>query len=142
MLTFGETYGVLKDLLALAKKAKNQEMINLATQIQADLFNLKDEYEILKDELKVLKEKLELSDNAKILEEDLIYSTRGFILKKDEKPPIPYCSFCWRKEHKLLPLSQYNGWHDYKCANCKSEIVVMTFDGRQLGREKENTGKE
>lgn len=137
MLTFGEAYGVLKDLLKLAQKAKNQEMVCLAMQIQAHLFEMKDESESIKNENKELKEKLQLFENSRILEEELEYNTRGFILKKGEKPPIPYCTFCWRKERKLYPLSQYNSWKDFRCANCNSNIMVLTSDGRQLGREKE-----
>lgn len=136
MSTFSEIYNVLKDLLSLAKKAKNQEMINLATQIQAALFDLKEENEKIKDENKDLKQKINVLESSQEIEDNLIYSTRGFILKKNENPPIPYCSYCWKKEHKLLPLSQYKGWLDFQCANCNSKIIVMTDDGQQLGHEK------
>lgn len=130
---FNETYTLLKDLVSLATKAKNQPMINLANELQAKFFDLKENNEQLKEEIKRLKEHIVLIEQADITEQDLIYNTRGFILKKDENPPIAYCTFCWKKEHKLLPLSQYKGWYDYRCANCKSDIVVMTENGGQLG---------
>ena len=137
MSAFKEIYDVLKDLLSLAKKAKNQEMVKLATDIQAGLFDLKEEIENVKDENKELKEKLNLLEQSNIEEKDLIFSTRGFILKKNENPPIPYCSYCWKTEHKLLPLHQRKNWYNFECSNCRAEIVVMTNDGQQLGHEKE-----
>jgi len=134
-MSFGDFYNVLKDLVSLAKKSKDQKMLDLATDLQAHFFDLREENENLKEENKRLNEKIKLLECPNIKEEDIEYSSRGFLTIKNETPVIPYCSFCWKKEHKLYPLTQCRNYYEFKCASCNSIIIVLDDDGHQIIRK-------
>ena len=132
MGAFKDTYDIIKDLLKAAKAVQNQEVVQLAMDLQEKFFELREDNQNLLDEVKALKTKLEEMEKADLLEEDIEYSHRGFFTLKNETHKIPYCSFCWKKEKKLYPLSQFSSWMNFECANCKSKIIVMTDSGNQL----------
>ena len=136
MLSFSDFYLLLKDLANLAKKSKNQEMMSLAMHLQDKFLTLRENNDNLKNENKELKEKIKFLEESKVKEEELIYNPKGFVIVRDEKPIIPYCSCCWKKEHKLIPLSQSSSWFKYKCGNCKTDVIVMNEDGNDLNMPK------
>lgn len=134
MGAFKDTYDIIKDLLKAAKAVQNQEVVQLAMDLQEKFFELREDNEKLLDEIKDLKTKLSDMEKADLLEENIEYSHRGFFTLKTEKHKIPYCSFCWKKEHKVLPLAQNGGWYSFECAECKNKIIVMTDNGKQLNK--------
>lgn len=132
MSAFKDFYDILKDLVQLAKVAKNQEVLTASMNLQAKFFELREENENLNQELKQLKEKIDQLEKSTLLEDQIEYSTRGFFVIKSEEPKIPYCSMCWKRDHKQIPLSQRNGWFEYTCGNCKTNVVVMDEKGHLL----------
>lgn len=132
MGTFKDAYDILKDLVSVAKKAKNMDAFQLAMDLQEKFFELREENEELNNELKKLQEKVNKLENINVIEEDLDYSVRGFVLLKTDKKKIPYCSCCWKKEHKLIPLSQHGNYYNYECGNCHSKIMVLDDKGNGI----------
>ena len=136
MSGFKDFYDVLKDLIVLAKKAKNQEVISLAMDLQEKFFELREENDNLNNQIIELQQKIEDLKKAKILEEDIEYSDKGFFTIKKESLKIPYCSMCWKRDHKLIPLSQKGAWFQYACGNCKTDVIVMDDNGNALNSKK------
>ena len=132
MSAFSDFYTILKDLVALSKKAKNQELLALAMDLQEKYFSLKEENEELVNQIKELKCQIERLEEANVMEDNIEYSNRGFFTLKTDKTKIPYCSMCWKKEHKLIPISQFQSWYQYKCGNCKNTIIVMDSKGQPI----------
>ena len=127
MGAFKDIYDTIKELLNIAKAAQNQEVVQLAMDLQENFFELRENNEKILAENKELKAKLEDLEKAVLKEESIEYSERGFFTLRGEKR-IPYCSFCWKKEHKAFPLAQYGAVYQYQCANCKSKVTVMYDD--------------
>ena len=136
MSAFKDFYDVLKDLIGLAKKAQNQEVVSMALDLQEKFFELREENDELNSKIKELTEKLNDLEKANVLENDIKYYEKGFLTLNSDKTKIPYCSLCWKKEHKLMPLSQRGSWFQYQCGNCHSNIVVMSEDGKGLNENK------
>jgi len=124
MGTIKDFYDILKDLAGLAKDLKNQQVLELAMDLQAKYFEFKEENENLKDENKALKTEIDRLKQAQIIEADIVFSTAGFFTIKNENPTIPYCSACWKKDRLPIPLSRYGTIREYACSNCKSKIIV------------------
>ena len=141
MSAFKEFYDVLKDLIGMAKKAKNQEVINLALDLQEKFFELREENDNLNAEIKELNNKIKKIEESVIIEDDIEYSERGFFTLKKDKIKMPYCSMCWKKNHVLIPLSQQKNWYQYRCGNCKTDCIVMTNEGKAIGEENRKNSK-
>lgn len=137
-----DIYDILKDLIGQARKLKNQEVIDLAMDLQSLYFDFKEENENLKGENRVLKSEIERLKQAVVIEESIEYSTRGFFVIKGESPRIPYCSACWKRDKKTIPLSQTgHGWWKYACSTCKADIVVMNDkNGKELNDDSPRDG--
>ena len=125
-------YNALKDLVALAKKRKDQEMIELSLEIQTQLFDTKNESEQQRDEIRSLKNEIELILAPNLLEESIEWYSRGFFTVKGEVPKKPYCGPCWMVYKKQIPLTQVGSWFEYSCAKCQSKCVVLNEDNHQL----------
>lgn len=132
MSTFNDVYTVLKDLIGAARKAKNQAVVDLAMDLQAKFFELREDNENLQQQIKQLQMQIDDLSKAPEIEEKIQYSPKGFFTLLDESPKIPYCSCCWKIEHKLVPLSQYKNWFQYRCGHCKTDVTVITEDGKEL----------
>lgn len=132
MFSFGDVYAIIKDLVSAAKTAKNQAVLDLAMDLQEKFFELREDNDSLQQQIKQLKTEIEELSKVPEIENKIKYSPKGFFTIKDDNPKIPYCSCCWKNEHKLIPLSQYRSWFEYKCGNCKAEVVVMSEDGAEI----------
>jgi len=132
MFSFGDVYAIIKDLLSAAKTAKNQAVLDLAMDLQEKFFELREDNDSLQQQIKQLKTEIEELSKVPEIENKIKYSPKGFFTIKDDNPKIPYCSCCWKNEHKLIPLSQYRSWFEYKCGNCKTEVVVVGEDGAEI----------
>ena len=135
MGAFKDTYDIIKDLLKAAKTVQNQEVVQLAMDLQEKFFELREDNEKLLNEIKELTNKLTVLEEAKVLEADIEYYDKGFLTLRTEEYKIPYCSYCWKKEHKLFPLAQKSGWYQYHCSSCNADIVVMLKNGESLNRK-------
>lgn len=131
---FGNISGIIKDILAIAKKIKNNEIVEKVIELQELLLDARENNDSLKQEIKELKEQIKLLEQSKIIEEELEFSDRGFFVKKGVIKRVPYCSHCWYTKHKLIPLSQQTtgGWWKYKCGECKVEVAVLDSAGKNI----------
>lgn len=132
MGTFKDAYDIIKDLLQAAKHVQNQEVVQLALDLQEKFFELREDNDNLLKQISDLNEQIQLLEESKVKESDIEYFAKGFLTLNTDDYKIPYCNYCWKKEHKLYPLSQYGSWYQFNCSSCKSNIVVMTEDGDQL----------
>ncbi len=137
MSAFQNFYDVLKELIKLAKQVRNQEVVDLALDLQEKFFELREENDELNYKIKELVDKLNDLEKANVLEKDIKYYEKGFLTLNTDKIKIPYCSLCWKKEHKLMPLSQRGAWFQYRCGNCHTDVTVMSETGKGLN-EKDN----
>lgn len=135
MGAFKDTYEIIKDLLKAAKTVQNQEVVQLAMDLQEKFFELREDNEKLLGEIKELKTKLSDLEKADLQEDQIEYSAKGFFVLKGDHKKLPYCSFCWKKEHKVYPLARYGAVYQYQCANCKSKVTVI-YDGEDYSNIK------
>lgn len=131
-VNFGGISTVVKEILSIAKKVKNNEIVEKVIDLQELLLDAREENDNLKQEIKNLNDKIESLEQSNVLEDNLIFSSRGFCIKKNIENRIPYCSHCWHTNHKLIPLSQYRNWWEYKCGECNLNIVVMDKNGNNI----------
>ena len=127
-----EVYSAIKEVLAIAKKIKNQDAIEKIMDLQEKFFELREENDTLEHENQTLKNEIERLQQSDVLEKDITYSPKGFFTISSDNPKIPYCSCCWKKERKLIPLSQKNSWFQYRCGNCQSDVIVIDGNGKDL----------
>ena len=130
MSAFKDVYDVLKDLKQVAEKLKYSEMISLATDVQAKLFELKEELESVKDENRQLKDEIMIFKNSSINEKDIVYCPHGYFTLNNEHNELPYCSACWRENKKVVPLARQGAYWQYKCPKCQTQIYVNPKDTR------------
>lgn len=136
-VSFGNISNLAKEILSLARKVKNNEIVEKVIDLQEQLLDAREENDNLKQEIKILYDKIGLLEKASETENDLIFSQRGFCIKKDAKKRIPYCSHCWTVKHILVPLSQINtkGFWNYKCGSCNIDVVVMDEACREINAQ-------
>ena len=132
MGTFKDAYDIIKDLLQAAKHVQNQEVVQLALNLQEKFFELREDNDNLLMQIAELKKRIDSLEEAKVKETDIKYYCNGFLTLNTETNKLPYCSYCWKKEHRLYPLAQYGSWFKYRCSSCKAEIIVMSADGKPI----------
>lgn len=135
MSAIKEVYDLVKELMTIASKAKNQEVVNLAMNLQSAIFDLREQQEQDKQEIKALQDRIDSLLKANVLEEKVEYSPKGFFTISGEEPKLPYCSHCWKTEKRLVPLAQFRNWCNYRCPSCKAEIVVMNAQGEDINKK-------
>ncbi len=134
-MNFSNISNIVKEILSIAKKVKNNEIVEKVIDLQEQLLNAREDNDNLKQEIKDLREKLSLLEQSKLLEDDLDFSDRGFCVKKGVEKRIPYCSHCWYTKHQLIPLSQYRNWWEYKCGECNVSVTVLDSAGRGINEK-------
>lgn len=128
-----DAYDLLKDLMQEAKRIKNQEMVNMAMDLQSMFFDIKEEIENVKDENKELKEEIKMLKVPSVNEDNINYTKNGFFTLKTESVKMPYCSACWKLEKKLVPLAKgVKAWWHYSCPNCKTDFSIMDSNGNPI----------
>lgn len=135
MGTFKDAYDIIKDLLQAAKHVQNQEVVQLALDLQEKFFELREDNDNLLKQISDLNEQIQLLEESKVKESDIEYFAKGFLTLNTDDYKIPYCNYCWKKEHKLYPLLQHGAWYQYRCGSCKSDVVVMGKDGNKLNKK-------
>jgi hypothetical protein len=131
MSAFKDIYDILKDLLKVAKDAGNQILVDKAMEIQAKLFEFKEENETLKDEIKRLQEQIKGYDQTAEVEATLITHSGGYYTVKDDTVCRFFCNACWQSGKNLFQLNaepRLPGMivkqTKYKCPHCKTLIVI------------------
>ena len=124
MGAFKDTYDIIKDLLKAAKNVQNQEVVQLAMDLQEKFFELREENDELLQKTKNLEARIESMEKLKITEADIELSTGGYFTLKSDSKKIPYCGCCWGQDHKLIPLARYNHFGGYQCGHCKTSYGV------------------
>lgn len=113
-----EIYELIKQLFSLAEKFHDAEMQERLLQIQAGLFDLRDEIENLKEQNRDLSSQIEELEKSKNLEDDLEMTKAGQLIRKSESGRgICYCPACWENFRKLFPLVQTQK-SPSQCCNC------------------------
>lgn len=126
MGVFKDIYDIIKDLLKAAKDVQNQDVVQLAMNLQEKFFELREDNESKVQQIKTLEAKISELEQVKITEQDIEFSPQGYFTLKNRTPKVLYCGCCWGQEHKLIPLSHVGGTRTYQCGRCK--IVCMPND--------------
>ena len=134
-VSFSGISNIVKDILSIAKKLRNNEMVEKVIGLQELLLNAREDNDNLQQEIKELKEKINQIEKSALLERDLDFSESGFFVKKNVERRIPYCSHCWYTKHRLIPLSQYRNWWEYRCGECNVNVTVMDSEGRSINNK-------
>lgn len=124
MGTLKDVYDIIKDLRALAKKHKDEEMAERIVEIQDAFFEFREELADLKDENRQLVEKIKQLEDTSELEKDLELQPGGYYIRKSEKEQGKnhiYCAACWQNHKKLMPIVSTIGVAR-QCSNCHTVI--------------------
>ncbi len=129
MGAFKDVYDIIKDLLKLAKECGNQQMTELAIDLQGRFFQLKEENEKFREENKNLQNKVKEDFEEKKIKKSLIPQTSAFYIRKNDKVERYYCGRCWDKDKKLIQLMTYPNWTENKfkelnCPECKMRLFA------------------
>ncbi|OAK70084.1 hypothetical protein [Lederbergia galactosidilytica] len=104
----------IKDVAEVVRKADN---IGLYAQI----LDLQKEALELVEENSKLKRRIELFQDNKHIQENLIVSDNRYFLNLNEKEDGPFCTACWDSESKLIRLHEDNygqGVIVHRCPIC------------------------
>lgn len=131
MGAFKDTYDIIKDLMKAARAVQNQEVVQLAMDLQEKFFELREDNDNLLKKIKELELKITSLEQIETTENDLEYDVDGTITIKGDSKKILYCGCCWKQEHKLIPLSHLGNGRIYQCGVCKSRIDTELFRNRR-----------
>ena len=106
-------YEGIKDVIGLAQKADNADLIKQLLDLGAQALEMQDEIRKLKEENAELKK-------ANDLENRIIMHKENYITLKDDMEEIHYCPNCWGLIHKLIPKTE-NG-----CYECNRKWLDAT----------------
>ena len=110
---------ILKDVVNIAQKSNDIEMVQKVISAQQEVINLQDKIYKLQAENKVLKEKLKKNNNIER------YRNIPIITLKSEQPKILYCANCYGNEEKFIQLQIYD--NDYcRCGVCKNHFEISS----------------
>ncbi len=87
-------------------KAQLQEALLNA---QGEALDLQERVARLQEENAELRRRLEARDEAKHLEREVLYLSKGVWWRKDEESFQAYCPSCWAKSQTLIPLTRQYG---------------------------------
>lgn len=103
MTVVTDIYGLIRDLLTEAEKAKNDILYS-------KLIDIKKQVDVLDEENKALKKQLEIKEN-------MVYSDDAKSFSLPSNPNIHYCSTCYGYSGKLIPMA--NGNSGLFCRICE-----------------------
>lgn len=105
---------ILKEVISLAKKAKNQELLDKLASLQANMIDFADtNYELKKH---ITKLELEISNLS-----ELTYDVRGYFEFKNRHIGTKFCSICYAKSKIESPILDWE--RSYRCGVCGFEIT-------------------
>lgn len=106
----------LTDVVTLAQKSNDIEMIQKVINAQQEILNMQDEMLKLKKENEKLKDE---KKNGKNIER---YRNITIITLKNDEQKIKYCSRCWDKDRKLIQVNIAGD--SYMCPECKTRSYI------------------
>lgn len=107
-----EIIDTIKEVIKVAQKADNVEIIQQLLTVQAEALELQQKNIELQNKINELERDKEIE--AKIIRHQDPYMTL-----KDDPQNLPYCATCWSTKHQLIQL-QYNGGRgQLNCPACK-----------------------
>lgn len=124
MGAFKDTYDIIKDLLKAAKAVQNQEVVQLAMDLQEKFFELREDNDALEQKIKKLESRISDLEQIKVTEADMVFSEEGYCTLKSDTNKVFYCGCCWGQESKLLPLAHISGRSNYQCGHCKTIFFI------------------
>ena len=110
---------LLRDVVNVAQKSNDIEMIQKVISAQQEVINLQDKIYKLQVENNVLKEQLRKNDNIER------YRSIPLITLKDEHPKILYCANCYGNEGKFIQLQIYDN-DRCRCSVCKNHFDISS----------------
>lgn len=110
---------LLRDVVNVAQKSNDIEMIQKVISAQQEVINLQDKIYKLQVENNALKEQLRKNDNIER------YRSIPLITLKDEHPKILYCANCYGNEGKFIQLQIYDN-DRYRCSVCKNHFDISS----------------
>lgn len=105
---FADTYNVMKEVISIAKKAKNQVVVEKLIELQEIFFKLREENGIRLDKIKSLEYQLSEIKKNVVNEKLFRFYPKGFFINGADKPILPYCSRCWMVDKKTS--STFSVW--------------------------------
>ena len=130
MGAFKDTYDIIKDLLKAAKAVQNQEVVQLAMDLQEKFFELREDNEELIQKIKSLEAQISDLKQVKVTEDDMEFSSGGYFTLKSDTNKILYCGCCWGQDHRLIPLLLTGGTRTYQCGRCKTYCMPNDLQKR------------
>lgn len=105
-----EIIDTIKEVIKVAQKADNVEIIQQLLTVQAEALELQQENIKLQQHVN----ELEKQD----IENQIERHPDPYLTLKNDPQNLPYCSTCWATKHQLIQM-----WHDgegfLKCPACK-----------------------
>ena len=110
---------LLRDVVNVAQKSNDIEMVQKVISAQQEVINLQDKIYKLQIENNALKEQLRKNDNIER------YRSIPLITLKDEHPKILYCANCYGNEGKFIQLQIYDNDRCH-CSVCKNHFDISS----------------
>ena len=106
-----EIIDTIKEVIKVAQKADNVEIIQQLLTVQAEALELQQKNIELQNKINEL-------ERNKDIEDRIVRHPDPYLTLKDDPQNLPYCSTCWATKHQLIQM-----WHDgegfLKCPTCK-----------------------
>ncbi len=129
--------GIIKDIAALARDGKTQEVGQRVIELQSAMLDLQAQMTELLEENRSLKACLNDKRRQDELEADIEFEPDGqFYVRKSERDTnlVRYCPVCWGTDRKLVPLTPYKYPGVFRCAiheSCYSTKVYEEWQAKQ-----------
>lgn len=125
-MSIRESIGTAVNLLVKVHDADLKAQLQAALlDAQGEALDLQERVALLQEENAELRRRAEARDEAKHLEREVLYLSKGVWWRKDEGACQAYCPSCWAKSKTLVPVSQqflsalrYGG----VCPTCKARF--------------------
>lgn len=96
-----EIIDTIKEVIKVAQKADNVEIIQQLLTVQAEALELQQKNIELQNKINEL-------ERNKDIEDRIVHHQDLYLTLKDDPQNLPYCTTCWTTKHQLVQL-RYNG---------------------------------
>ena len=120
-------FAAIKKGIALAKKAGDNEVLEILLDAQEQALDLRDEVLSLRTERQELR-----AENAQLREALKLQGTvkydDGAYWTENEERDGPFCTKCWDADERLIRMKHtYHEW--FECPNCKTACQIPSGPG-------------
>lgn len=106
-----EIIDTIKEVIKVAQKADNVEIIQQLLTVQAEALELQQENIKLQQRVNELEKQQDI-------ENQIERHPDPYLTLKDDPQNLPYCSTCWATKHQLIQM-WHNGEGVLQCPACK-----------------------